>query len=348
MKKYIIEYNLYDDILELLGHDIPHSNLINVKSVIVDLYDDEYEALVGAGIKIFENSYGTLCSIPATFSIYTSLTPDSDYLKYINGTNSHFAGFNGYGVNVGIIDTGCSDDFASTIPTLTRIDFTGLGTQSDNYGHGSRVAMVTGQTLDYTTHLPVDAGIANGCNLFSLRAFDGGVASIITAVDWSIANNIHIINNSYNVGSGLETAMNAAMNAGIIVVCASGNSINGLVAHPADIPGVIAVNGVDAISGQVFGSYTPSYSGSNVVTITNYNAGCYQTVIGGTSQASAITTALLAIYKQKYPMLNCSKALHLLRRKALKMTGYTYSVTSTTTNTLLNNITGAGFISPIN
>lgn len=345
MEKYIIEYDTYEDILALLGHGVPHTNLANVTTVIVDLTTEEYEALVGAGINIIENQPCGLLYAPSNIPSTSTPPPINTYL---NVTNAHLAGFDGTGVNIALLDSGCNDVHAATVPTLVRQDYTGLGADGDAFIHGSRGCLIVGQKLNFfTPFAQVDTGIVHGCQLYCMRVIEGGGASVISAISWCIANNIHIINMSIFLLQDVTTAVNAAIAAGIIVICASGNSTGTNMTHPANIPGVIAVNGVQFNNaGVAFGSYVTDDAHTQV-TVTNYNGGSFQTFVGGTSQACFMVTGLVAIYKQKYPTLNTQKAIHLLRRKALPMDGYTYSVSSTSKNVLLNYETGAGFLAPL-
>lgn len=348
MKKYILEYTDYDAIVALLGHSIPYTNYEHVTTVVVDLYQEEYLAITNAGYTIFENIILTPDSLCAVPEIQPNIGTPPPFLTYANIFNSHLAGFTGAGVSVALLDTGCNDVHAATVPTLIRQDYTGLGADGDLFTHGSRGCLIVGQILDfYTPFATVNYGIARGCQLYSMRCFDGGTASYIAAINYCIANGIDIMNFAISSLSGLTTAINAAIAAGIIVVSASGNNTATQIQPPSTITGVICVNAVLGTTGVVGGSHLTS-NGHTQVTITNYNNGHYQTYMGGTSQASMMVSAILAIYKQKYPTLNQQKATNLLKRKALQMDGYTYNVTSTSRGVLENYVTGAGFISPIN
>ena len=68
MEKYIIEYTDYNEILGLLGHEITHSKLENVSTIIVDLTEEEYETLIILGLKYLKIYlqiiiYSTKCTI---------------------------------------------------------------------------------------------------------------------------------------------------------------------------------------------------------------------------------------------------------------------------------------------
>lgn len=347
MKKYIIQYKDYNHILELLGHDIPHSNLKNVKAVIVDLTEEEYEALVGAGVEINASRKAELLGFFPSTIPYIGVPPP--IFGYLNLDKEHAAGFTGAGVKVCILDTGCHDNHHTACPQVTRIDFTGTGVETEVTPHGGRGCMIIGQTKLYLTTTDAFYGIAYGCDLYAGKTFnydENDIANFITGVEWCIENEMDIINVSLDLGCCTDFAIESALAAGIIVVCASGNT-GYYMAHPANVPGVVAVNAVSSQDDPpyVFGSYV-TYDGTQGVDTTFYSSGAAQTFVDGTSQAAFNLSGVLAIYKQKYPELNCLKAKRLLQRKGLAMDGYAATKPTTTRNTKLNYITGGGFVAP--
>jgi subtilisin family serine protease len=350
MKTYVINHNRehsYEHIAGLLGEKISHKCLEKVCFVTVQLTEEEYEAMVGAGIDIHESKPAKLLYAPPNIPFRGYPTPYSPINDFLNITNAHLAGFDGTGVKVGILDTGANDSAVDLTPTLIREDFTGTGVQ-DDYNHGGKACNMIGQVFSAFTGATVTYGMAHGCQLYSLKVYPGGTAELVEAIDWAIDNNLDIINISLQYFDSVEDAIWAAIDAGIIVVCAAGNDEFALMAHPADIDGVIAVNCVDYANASVIAGSYLTWNGEVGVTVTTYNAGSAESFVGGTSQSAFQTSGLLALYKQKYPSLNTSKAINLLRRKAWEMDGYAYDHESTTREKLLNYETGAGFLSPIN
>ncbi len=343
--KYLIPYTEYEEVINLMGKGFEHENLEYVKAIVADLTEDQATMLRKEGIEVHENQDAELLYAVPTFAYFQ--TPP-EILNYWNLNSAHAAGFTGTGVKVAILDTGCNDFFAVAMPSnLTRLDFTGLGI-GDNNGHGSRGCTMIGQTNSVFTPFGINNfGIAYGAHIYSMRTYENGVLGVILAINYCIANGIDIINISLDVGPSANTAVQAALDAGIIVVCASGNVLTNYMAYPAAYLGVIAVNAVECPTGVLFGSYH-YHPGENMVTVTTYNGGCAQAWTGGTSQAAFMLSGLLAIYKQKYPSLNCAKAINLLRRRALKMDGYTYALPSSTYDTLINLETGGGFVNALN
>jgi len=155
--------------------------------------------------------------------------------------------FNGAGVGVAIIDSGINDnaDLRAGNSNYTRIVYNetfvpGTTMAWDKYGHGTFVAgILAGNGANSRTGYPqVYTGIAPGVNIINLRVLDkngnGTDSAVIAAIGRAIQlkgkYNIRIINLS--VGrpvfesakqDPLCQAVEAAYNAGILVVVAAGN-----------------------------------------------------------------------------------------------------------------------------
>ncbi|HWQ33550.1 MAG TPA: S8 family serine peptidase [Blastocatellia bacterium] len=172
------------------------------------------------------------------------------------------SGLIGTNIGLAILDSGI-DETHNAIKAGTshpgvvyRQDFTGSGSASDIFGHGTHVAtMAAGsdsfKSGDYT-------GIAPGARLISLCVLNGqglGAASnIIAALDWCVTNkatyNIRVINLSLGAmakdsykNDPLCQAARRAVNAGIVVVAAAGN--DGKDASGRKIYGGIHSSGID-------------------------------------------------------------------------------------------------------
>ncbi len=352
MNTYILEYDHLDEAIVLLGHEIPYKNLKNVSTIIVELYEEEYEAIKEAGYNIVPNAPSQVLAFPANLPGITSYPVYPTYIDdYFNIKEFNTLGFDGTGVKLALIDSGCQDANAvlNDPVKFTRVDL-GYGVVDEaNPSHGSRGCNIVGQVKQL--HAPqamMDIGICYGAEIFSYQGLYG-TSSVVEAIDDCISRGVDVINISLALFGSVTTAINAAMAAGIIVVCASGNSTIQNVAHPANIPGVIAINGVAAGTATTpFGSYITT-DGHTQVTITSYCEGHYEFRSGGTSQTAWMVSGMLTLLKQKYPSLNTEKAIHYLKRRALPMDGKTYNLPShTSTKGVLENYqTGAGFMAPL-
>lgn len=156
----------------------------------------------------------------------------------------------GVGVKVAVIDTGIS----ITHPDLvvaggTNVIVAGRSFNDDN-GHGSHVAGIIA-AQDNTIGV---AGVAPKISLYAIKALDrngsGFVSNIIKGIEWSVANNMEVINISAGSSfdsQALHDAITKAVNAGIVVVVAAGNNGPGdeSISYPAKYQEVIAVSATD-------------------------------------------------------------------------------------------------------
>jgi serine protease AprX len=177
----------------------------------------------------------------------TANTPGYDYMPQTIGANQLPAKA-GAGIGVAVIDSGITPnpDLNDPASGNSRIVYsqsfvTGDSDTTDHFGHGTHVAGLiasNGQSSAGTRFFHQVYGVATGANLINLRVLDqNGVstdAQVIAAIDQAIAlkatYNIRVINlsvgrpvyESYALDP-LCQAVEAAWNAGIVVVVAAGN-----------------------------------------------------------------------------------------------------------------------------
>src|SRR5207244_1424136 len=107
--------------------------------------------------------------------------------------NAHFSFLKNPGVN------------SSGSRVLYSIDFTGTGSTTDVYGHGTHVAGMAAAGSDVSNG--TYTGVAPAANLINVRVLDangqGSVSNVIAGIDWCIANkatyNIRVMNLSLGV-----------------------------------------------------------------------------------------------------------------------------------------------------
>lgn len=158
------------------------------------------------------------------------------------------AGLNGSGIGIAVIDSGVyqHDDLQNANASGSRIVYSqsfvsGDLSVNDAYGHGTHVAgIIAGNGKDSSTGYPSTyQGIATNANIINLRVLDqngsGPDSVVIAAIDRAIqlqsTYNIRVINlslgrpvyESYTLDP-LCQAVEAAWQAGIVVVVAAGNS----------------------------------------------------------------------------------------------------------------------------
>lgn len=159
----------------------------------------------------------------------------------------------GNGVKVCVIDTGIDythpdldDNYAAGYDVYDNDN-----DPMDTYGHGTHCAgIIAAENNDIGV-----VGVAPEASLYAVRvAPERGVLveNMVSGIDWAIANDMDVISMSIGGRShnaALEQACAAAWNAGIVVVCASGNTEyhndDTSVRYPAKYPSTIAVGAMD-------------------------------------------------------------------------------------------------------
>ncbi|OIJ11710.1 hypothetical protein BKP37_14795 [Anaerobacillus alkalilacustris] len=230
----------------------------------------------------------------------------------------------GAGVKVAILDTGIANH-----PDLTIAG--GVSIISDSYlddnGHGTHVAGIIGAK----NNLIGTVGIAPNANLYAVKVLNqngvGFLSDIVSGIDWSISNNMDIINLSLGNSEDsptLNNAVDTAYENGILVVAAAGNKgtsagSGNTVEYPARYESVIAVSATN--SNNVRGNFSatgPSVEiaapGVNIFS-THLNSG-YGTN-SGTSMAAAHVSGVLALMKEAHPTLSNIQLREKLRDTAL-------------------------------
>lgn len=209
-------------------------------------------------------------------------------------------GADGHGIKVGIIDSGIDLQH----PDL-RISG-GISFIDDNYGdqqgHGTEVAGIIGAQINDTGI----KGIAPNAELYSLKVFNvNGTAShsdIIAAIDWAIENKLQILNMSFGGkenGYALQQAVQAAWQAGILLVGAAGNEGISELEYPAKYPSVMAIGAVeDTLVRSSFSNYgdgTELVAYGNNIKTTTINSS-YRNVTGTSFAAAYVTASAAALW----------------------------------------------------
>jgi serine protease AprX len=149
----------------------------------------------------------------------------------------------GTGVGVAVLDSGIrksNNDFGTRVKAEVKLN--AAGDLTDKCGHGTHVAGIVGGNGTSSTgasYFRTFYGIAPNVNLINVCVLSnlgvGDVSTTIAGIQWSITNktkhNIKVMNLSlgHPVGESYQTdplcqAVEAAWKAGIVVVCAAGNS----------------------------------------------------------------------------------------------------------------------------
>jgi serine protease len=181
-----------------------------------------------------------------------SWTPNDPYLSY----QWHFASINlqaawdvstGSGITVAVIDTGVklggNDSFYNYVPGWDFVD--NDGDPTDQNGHGTHVSGTIAQATNNGTGV---AGVAFDATIMGIRVLDaqgyGTAFDVADGIRYAADNGADVINMSLGSSSGSTVerdAINYAAAAGLVIVCAAGNSGQNGVDYPARYPECIAV-----------------------------------------------------------------------------------------------------------
>ncbi|GAA1676667.1 hypothetical protein GCM10009765_27510 [Fodinicola feengrottensis] len=232
----------------------------------------------------------------------------------------------GQGVTVAVIDTGVDAD----VPELSGkvVSGTGFGPgqgtdgRTDAEGHGTAMAtLIAGSGADgrvlgvapEATVLPVQV----------LGAKGGGPSSAIAqGLRYAADHGAKVANLSLGgqgaTGSDLLSAIQYAQSKDVVVVAAAGNIANGdrVVANIASVPGVVAVAGIgrdgNAWDGSATGPETVVAAPAMNIIIPSPSADPSYQLSDGTSQATAITSGVVALIRAQYPNLNAANVIQRL------------------------------------
>ena len=171
-------------------------------------------------------------------------------LKAIGMEEAWRSGLTGKGVTVAIVDSGLSGttgdiDKSRVLPGKNCVGGTGV---DDTLGHGTFVAGVIGATKDNGVGI---AGIAPGVTIVPIKCyatdetdFAAQAAGIYAAVDEYHCNILNISAGDPEIVPEVEAAIRHALDEGVIVVAAAGNSGDTQLLYPASYDGVISVSNV--------------------------------------------------------------------------------------------------------
>jgi len=234
----------------------------------------------------------------------------------------------GAGLIVAVIDSGVSLSHPALFGhLLAGRDFVGNDLIADEepggagWGHGTHVAGVI-------------AHIAPNAQLLPVRVLDpqgrGNSFAVAAALEWAVQQGADVINLS--LGSDrdsrlLHDAVQWAVDQGVVVVAAAGNSQSSLPHYPAAYAPVVAVTGVDEDGVKAsFANYSTDW-----VDIAAPAVGITSTVVGplgdgyagwsGTSMATAFVSGAMALERQRYPAATVAQLTQLVRARAGNLDG---------------------------
>ncbi len=158
-------------------------------------------------------------------------------------------------VIVAVVDTGVDaahPDLAGKITSGANAGFNfvaGNTNTADDHFHGTFVSSIIAMN---TNNAQGGAGVCWACMIMAVKVLDntgsGSTFNVAQGVDWAVSHGAKVVNMSLGSSTPdptLQTSVDNAWNAGVIVVAASGNS-SGPVFYPAAYANAIAVGANDS------------------------------------------------------------------------------------------------------
>ncbi|SEQ05461.1 S8 family serine peptidase [Arthrobacter sp. OV608] len=214
---------------------------------------------------------------------------------------------------VAVLDSGVATDNPDINPkVVARANFTTSRNNEDNYGHGTHVAGIVAAVAENGIGV---AGVCRDCTILAGKILSdtgmGSSAGLANGINWAVQNGARVINMSLVVGASttLETAVNNAWNAGVLLVAAAGNGGNTSMNYPAAYPNVIAVGATDnndkKASFSTYGTWVDvaapgvsvysTFPNHKFVLAREYNRSQGYDIGSGTSMSSPIVAAVAAL-----------------------------------------------------
>ncbi|MBL0174242.1 MAG: S8 family serine peptidase [Ignavibacteria bacterium] len=177
----------------------------------------------------------------------------------------------------------------------------------DEMGHGSSVSGIIGAATDNTRGV---AGIAHGCRMMTLRAFDargvGAEGDVARCIAYAIDNGAVIINMSFGdtqYSRVLRDMVRYAFGRGVTMVASAGNSGNAVLHYPSAYDETISVSASaanDNLAG--FSNYgaTVDIAAPGQDVVTTERDGRYGS-FNGTSASAPFVTGVAALVKSLHP-----------------------------------------------
>lgn len=213
----------------------------------------------------------------------------------------------GNGVKVAVVDTGVDTthpDLSANIAGGANFVSTVRSYKDDN-GHGTHVAGIIGASNNTIGVV----GVAPEARIYAVKVLNksgtGYISDIIAGLQWSVTNRMDVVNMSLGSNypsASFESAINAASDAGVIIVAAAGND-SSYVDYPAAYDKTIAVSATD--KNNLLASFSSrgnqvDVAAPGVSIYSTYKGSAYATM-SGTSMATPHVSGVIALMLQRDP-----------------------------------------------
>lgn len=204
-------------------------------------------------------------------------------------------------IKVAILDSGINKDYPE-LKSLIKKSYNAINPDEeiiDSYGHGTAIAgTIAAKPNEYNIQ-----GISQSVYLYDVKVLNdkggGEIKDVVNGIEWSIKNNVDIINLSFGFQKDnqiLREAILEAIKQGIVVVAAAGNNLGLYTDYPAKYEEVISISAVDEnlkidpFSGKGKVDYVAP--GMNIPVLINSEDKV--SYVNGTSFSTAIVTGIIA------------------------------------------------------
>ncbi len=258
--------------------------------------------------------------------------------------SSYSYGATGSGVTAYVVDTGINaahTGFGGRVRSGYTAVSDGNGTNDCN-GHGTHVAGTIGSSA---------WGVAKSVSLVAVRVLDcagsGFTSSVIAGIDWAVADHAAgtpaVLNMSLGGGAStaLDTAVQAAVNDGITVTVAAGNSnLDACGGSPARAPSALTVGATDSSDTRAsfsnWGSCVDVFGPGVGITSTWFSTTTATASLSGTSMAAPHVAGVAALLLSADPA--ATPATIATRIKANATTGVVRNPGTNSPNLLLSTL----------
>ncbi|MDT2045895.1 S8 family peptidase [Priestia flexa] len=220
-------------------------------------------------------------------------------------------------VKVAILDSGINKEHPD-LKREVKHEFNAVNsnqTVEDKFNHGTSIA---GIIAAKNNKIGI-RGIVPSADIYSVKVLNdegiGSVDNIVKGIEWSINQDVKIINLSFGMekdSAELKRVIPKAISQGIIIVAASGNNYMKDVDYPAKYPNVISVGSIDKNHERL--RFSPKGKidvvgpGRDILSTNNHQG--YST-FEGTSHSTAFVTGIIALYILDHPEKILIKKKHL-------------------------------------
>ncbi|MBO7424088.1 MAG: S8 family serine peptidase [Clostridiales bacterium] len=237
---------------------------------------------------------------------------------------------------VAVLDTNGNvfhNEITGTVNMTLSCDFSTGKKKALNYtkhvDHGTHVAgLINASSADGTKYFGVANGNNNDCvelvmiSMGDLAGDKVDVAATVAAINYASKNGCKVANMSFGSTQvngtiqTLQTAINSALDRGMVCVCSSGNSGDAALNYPASCRNTIAVGSLSVVNNKLvrssfstYGSVDVSAPGADIWSMDEHYG---YMIMSGTSMSSPIVAGVISLVLAAEPSLSAKEAAKIV------------------------------------